>query len=268
MRVERVISTSARFRRRAGAGAAAVLLHLVVLALIGLQAPGFTTRAVDSPATMDITILPMPSLVAREPVSTLSAAAPKAAKPRETKASRAGEVAPAAVAPPSEPAPQAPPSPAAGAGPGCEREVLMLLTAAEREHCRNQIAAEAERRTRAGQAARDAETVREARAQPKVDLIPPEKRAYYDAVQTSRQEMRAGKDFEKLGAIQAARAGTAASRNTSVDVNIAFPKCSLKFGPNKEKAKKARGLIKLGPLPCTYQVQRGPLTEDAGTPDP
>ena len=157
-----------------------------------------------------------------------------------------------------------------GEGPsvGCEREVLLLLTAAERERCRTQLAADAERRARAGQAVRDAETVREARAQPKVDLIPQEKRAYYDAVQASRAAMRAGEDFAKLAKIQAARAGTAASRNTSIDINVAFPKCSLKFGPNKEKAKKARGLIKLGPLPCSYQVQRGMLTEDAGTPDP
>ena len=108
-----------------------------------------------------------------------------------------------------------------------------------------------------------------ARAQPKVDLIPQEKRAYYDAVQANRKAMREGADFAKLSAIQQARAGDGrAGHDTNFDINIALPKCSFKFGPNKEKAKTARGLIKLGPLPCTYQVQRGPLTEDAGTPDP
>ncbi|MEO6338726.1 MAG: hypothetical protein ABIO39_01700 [Caulobacteraceae bacterium] len=238
-----------------------------MLAVLGLRATGFTPHAADSPATMEITIFPMTSLQVQ---SARAKPSPQVAKARPVDTPAAVAAAPAPVTPSSAPPAQAAATPAGGGeGPGCEREVLLLLTPVERERCRNQIAAETERRARAGQATRDADIVREARVQPKVDLIPQEKRVYYDAVQASRKGMRAGEDFAKLGAIQAARGGDGrASHNTKIDINVAFPKCSIKFGPNKEKAKKARGLIKLGPLPCTYQVQRGPLTEDAGTSDP
>ena len=246
----------------------AALLHLALFAVIGLRAPGLMARDADAPATMDIMIVPMPGVVKRQQARSAAAEArPRLVNARPVERPAVAAPAPVPAAPPTEPSAQVAAAPAgSGVGPGCEREVLLLLTPAERERCRNQIAADAERRARAGQAARDAETVREARAQPKVDLIPQEKRAYYDAVQASRAAMRAGDDFKKLGAIQAARAGTAASRNTSIDVNVALPRCSFKFGPNKEKPKPARGLLRFGP--CSYQVQRGPLTEDAGTPDP
>ena len=137
------------------------------------------------------------------------------------------------------PAAPAPPAPAASASsavasgqPDCEVEDLPLLTEAERVLCRNQIDADHARR-----AARDTEhrakEVAQAMATRRIDHIPAEKRAYYDAVAQAYDQQSHGPPM--------------AGRN-----------------PGFACGGKQPHSLRLGPLPCFITPPQGFLTEESG----
>jgi len=232
---------------------------------VGLQAPRLESRTPPAPAMMEIRLLrrippterqaprasalPTPSVVAARPALTPT---PSAAAP-------APSPAPAAVAV----------APAGGGEVGCAPEVLMLLTAEEKTRCRDQIAIEAARKGRPDREAREAAAIREARAQPTVELIPVEKRAYYDALVAAKKAIRPKPGVTARVVEPDIRGpGGMASKNTNIAIGVQAPRCKLQFGPNKPKHRPKIGEFKLGFLPCYFQVPQGSLTEEVGVEPP
>jgi hypothetical protein len=127
------------------------------------------------------------------------------------------------------------------AGPAdCEPEDLALLNDAEKARCRSQIDADQGRRLAREAEARRARQFAETKIVPRIDNIPAQKRAYYDAVAQAY-------DQQAHGPPMAGRTPGGA--------------CGL-----GGKAKGGPGSLSIGP--CTFWLGQGFLTEESGVPPP
>jgi hypothetical protein len=160
-------------RRRGPALVLAVCAHLLALLGLGWRIPRTTPQgAPDALPPIEIILL-------RPTVASPAAPAPAASSRVSPRPAASRQ--PGALAPP--PLLAAPAAPAVAEGPpDCEPEDLPLLTDAEKARCRNQIDAANGRRLAREADARIAKEVARANAGPRIDAIPAEKRAYYDAV--------------------------------------------------------------------------------------
>lgn len=127
----------------------------------------------------------------------------------------------------------------AGPHPGCDPEVLMLLTPEERVRCRNQLDAANQRRANQTADENAARRVQLARSAPWLDGIEADKRAYYDAVVASREAVRNQIGGGKLPGL-ACNLGALLGGGG---------------GPPGDK-------IKIPGLPCVFQPPVGTLTEE------
>lgn len=203
--------------------------------LLALLALGWRTPKAPAPPAADAAP-PIELSVVR--IKPESAASPAAGAPKPTRAPASPSTAPttasSAPAVPALPAPSAPPSSAVASGsPDCEPEDLPLLNDAERAACRNQIDVDRGRRLARAADGRIAKEVARAMSAPRIDSIPAEKRAYYDAV-------AAAYDQQSHGPPMAGR--------------LPGPVCGGK-PPHS---------LKIGPLPCYIAPPQGFLTEESG----
>jgi hypothetical protein len=104
----------------------------------------------------------------------------------------------------------------------------------------------------------------------KVDSIPPEKRAYYDAVQKAYQDIRHyGTPDTVLTHLPGAE-GMADARISIMPGHPPGPGCGMTFGgPRgaKPQGPPPHSLhFKLGPLTCVLTPPQGVLTEESATP--
>jgi hypothetical protein len=113
----------------------------------------------------------------------------------------------------------------------CEPEDLALLTDEEKTHCRSQIDADQGRRLAREADARRMKQFANLKDVPDMDRIPPEKRAYYDAV-------------------------VAAYKSEGHGPGIM---CGAGKPPHS---------LRIGPLPCFITPPHGFLTEELDLPDP
>lgn len=260
--------------KRGAAVAVSVAVHLAILAVVLLSTPALrlpTTRFAP-----DVTLYLEP-LQPRLRLQSRSAAAPSAsvsaAKPAPLPPTLSAVVPRPALSPirpppslptPSPPAPVLVPLPAAAAptaatgsaqGPaaaagdgrdwrvrpqggdvhglvheaiGCGHAQYLKLTGAEQAACDRKFA--------------------DLRGQdtPHIDLIPAEKRAYYDQVLKKREDQRYAA-FKELHEMQLAR-GLAGMKTHGVDVNVGFH-CTFKFGVGAKEANAAAG-NRIGFPPC------------------
>jgi hypothetical protein len=222
-------------RRRAGrtglAGAAALAVHLCLLALLALRAGPVTVRQYGEEA-LEVALVP-PIYLPRRARTT----PPAPPRPRPAKAPSA-TIAPLPMAPTESPTGPATPAPVAQAPSqalngdlgaalrrrmGCARTDQAGLTQAERQACADAL----------GRGARTALVLGQ--------TLPAEKRAYYDAVKAARQSEGHGPGIG----------------------------CHIRFGGGKPASVEtpAHGL-KLGPLPCFIVPPAGMLTPEADIPNP
>ena len=196
-------------RRQALALAGAVILHLV-LVLPLTRAPR-SPPVLPEPATsaVEVSLLsPRLSATPSEPAATVGVAASRA-EPR-----LAQSLPPAGIATIAPPSVADPGSARSGAVRGsCDREVLLLLTSAERERCVSQVVAEAERRATRRADDERGRRIAEARAEAPIDAIPIESRIHYDAIAAAKKSSRTGAGFDELARIQNQRIGGAAAEH-------------------------------------------------------
>ncbi len=105
----------------------------------------------------------------------------------------------------------------------------------------------------------------------KVDTIPPEKRAYYDAVQKAYQDIRHyGTPDSTLTRLDGAQ-GMYDVKVMNMPGRLPMAGCGTKFGgPKGAKTADAPAHslhFKLGPLVCALAPPQGVLTEESATPD-
>ena len=133
---------------------------------------------------------PAPAL---RPLQSLAAASEPQPAPGAAPTAQANAAAPG-QAPAGSPSGAGPAQVAAGGPtrphPGCALEVLVLLTPEEKVRCRNEIDAAAARLAR--QRAEERSPGLAAYAGPQIDRISPQRRAYFDAVAASREQVRNG----------------------------------------------------------------------------
>lgn len=272
---------SASRRRRRGAwlwGLASGLAHLVLLALVGLDLAHPTWPSADRSRPLSATLI---RLGHRRP----EVAHPARAAARAPRTGRAGPTGPAALAQEPAASPTAvmagspaagssearPPGQAAGAEPyedggqgvramlramaGCRQTGMAIPTEAEKTRCNHDLV----------------ETARNAKP---FSGVPPEKRAYYDAVQQRYEALR---DPRAYGAPRINVSGAAAIRRVPAFL-VPLPGCGMKFGPGAGKKDK-RSLrdriqddgfasVDIGPLKCGIAIPTGSLTPDVGIPQP
>lgn len=236
---------TANLPRRALATGLAACAHLLVLLLLGWKIPRLAVAvpAEERASAIELTLL--------RPVRPRSRASAKPARP-----AMAPSPAPKVLTAPAQPnaAPNAAPTMTAPAAPGaatatgpadCEPEDLPLLTEAEKARCRNQVDADKDRRMARDADGRLAREVARLKAVPRIDIMPAEKRAYYDAVAQAY-------DQQTHGPPMAGR--------------LPGPACGLRF-LGKKPATPPHSL-KLGPLPCVILPPQGFLTEESGIAPP
>jgi hypothetical protein len=225
-----------RRRRTVLAGVIAVGAHLLVLTALGWRIPKV---APPPPAE---TLPPLELSLVRIRPEPPAPAAPARRSPKSSKSPAASKspLAPSSALPASPSASAAADRAASPGAPDCEPEDLPLLTEIERARCRDQIAADRSRRLARGADARNAKVVAEANRAPRLDNIPVEKRAYYDAV-------AAAYDQQSHGPPMAGR-------------NPGFACASTTRAPAHS--------LKLGPLPCFITPPQGFLTEESGLKPP
>lgn len=212
--------------RTALAIAFALLAHLAAFLALGWRVPKLILPEVaETPPDLEISLVRSPR----------AASAPAAASAGHAKPAPAHVAAPAALVSPI--APSAAPAPYAetmAAGPAdCEPEDLPLLTDAEKARCRNEIDADKGRRLAREKDGRLAKEVAKLQATPRIDHIPTEKRAYYDAV-------AAAYDQQAHGPPMAGRL------------------------PGIACGGKPPHSLKIGPVPCYVTPPQGFLTEESG----
>jgi hypothetical protein len=207
------------------------------------------------PETAPPTLAPRPSVqqAAAVPAATRPAAPSQLLRPSQSLALSApadGAQAQAATAPtgqnraataagPGQAVTGATAGQGAGRHPGCEPEDLILLTPAEKERCRNQIDAFNTRLANARAADEAARRVHLAESSYRFSGIPPDKRAYYDAV---------------VAANDAVHNTVGGGKPPGLSCNFA----SLFGGtPGTTSAK-----IKIPGLPCVFTPPVGVLTEE------
>lgn len=218
-------------QRMGWAGAAALAIHLCLLALLATRAGPMTVRQYDDGALEVALVAPiyLPRRAKSPPPTAPAPRPPRAASPT---------VAPLQVAPAESPAAPAAPKTALPAPVqalngdiaaalrrrlGCARTDQPGLTQAERQACADAL----------GRGARQVAAL----GQP----IPAGKQAYYDAVKAARQGEGHGPGIG----------------------------CHIRFGGGKPATVEvpAHGL-KLGPLPCYLVPPAGMLTPEADIPNP
>jgi hypothetical protein len=227
-----------RRRRAAVAAVLALVVHAALLSSMGLVRPRLAARlrAEDGgPAPeLQLQLLPESAPKGSEPVTAQARQARRAALAASPVASL---VSPAPTATEIVP-PAAGPAEGAGTGPDaatarpaglpCAPEDLILLSPAEREKCHDQIDIARTRAAQAMEAAERAERLAAMRRAPRVDSIPADKRAGFDAAAAAQAAVR--EDFR-----QAALADVLANRRTlgpkgqNLDVNLSVH-CAVPLG--------------------------------------
>ena len=96
--------------------------------------------------------------------------------------------------------------------------------------------------------------------------LPPEKRAYYDAVIAARKQARDTYAGEQTINEVIARRGRSGTRN-NIDMNVSV-RCGMTFGANRGAPAGPRLGLKLGPLSCPLAPPPGFLTEEAQVAPP
>jgi hypothetical protein len=243
-----------------------LLAHIVVLSIVGFSAPKLAAPFLPQAPPIDLWLAPRLTRQADRPTEhrasavgpQIAAPAPKTAKPQNRPAP-----APAPIAAPAAPATTAgpgAPTPGVEAGQGvrqalrsrvgCDLGPGAHLTHEEKDRCDQHFA----------------ET---AKLGPKfIDTIPPEKRAYYDAVQQAYQAMNDP------------RTPTTYGKDNEYHAFGHLPAlgCGLKFGGPKQKPDhssftdkiKATGMVAvpIGPLRCGVVLPQGSWTPELGIPVP
>ena len=259
--------------RRGAAIAFSALLHLGALAFLALNALSRSAPAVREPPQIELVFSARP----RSPAETPAAAAAANTAPR-TATRSASTLTPAAPPPPSPavapslPLPPPPaPSTGSGSGPppsgagaagmgagagvsgdmrgalrgllGCAPGDPLRLSPGERARCDQRL----------GEVARTA---------PRVDPIPTEKRAYYDAVAAAYAAVREGG-----GTPGRVPVGPPGPQRGQVNLYIPAVGCLMRFGaPRGWKSYHDRPphSLKLGRLPCFITPPQAAGTEESG----
>jgi hypothetical protein len=204
------------------AWAIALSLALHVLALTGMVIGLKMVSAPPEGRTMELRLIAVPEFKMEPQPSRRSVAHIDQARPREPQTM--------AMQPSSE-TPDAAQVTAPTTGTSdCEPEDLPLLTDAEKVLCRNQIDADKARRAARTADERLAKQIASLKDVPHIDRIPPEKRAYYDAVVAA---------YKSEG-----------------------------HGPGITCGGKPPHSLQIGPLPCFITPPHGFLTEELDLPDP
>ncbi len=175
--------------RQALATGLAACAHLLVLLLMGWKVPRLALAGPAEDRAPPIEITLFRSATRPRPRSRTAPAAAKAAPALPLRSDLPTAAAPVTVAPPAPAA--ASPGLAAGAS-DCAPEDLVLLTEAEKTRCRNAIDADKGRQRARGADERLAKQVAKLKAVPRIDNIPAEKRAYYDAVAAAYDQQAHG----------------------------------------------------------------------------
>ena len=258
--------------------AAALTVHVVLLGVMGLVRPQFEARGSDDRQAVELQILPplgsglrtlgatprlarlaVPSLAPpNSPLAGLGAPSavvrgPPVPSPAQT---------PAQVQAQAEAAAQAQTQAAAGSypnffngeEPGCGTEDVALLTDAEKVRCRSQIELARARRAQAAADADRAARMAAMRLLPKVDGLPPQKRAAYDAVAAAQAAVR--EDFRQPALAEIMKRRGLEGIGKSVDANVSA-RCTMAFGAG------ARPVVH-----CPLAPPTGFLTEEARTSPP
>ena len=157
---------------------------------------------------------------------------------------------------------------ATGAGlADCAPEDLPLLTLEEKTRCRNQIEVAGARRARALDDAGRADRVAAMRQLPKVDAIPANKRAYYDAVQAAKATRDSFAVWDRMRTSGKSIADLTDTKIVKPDIHDVI-NCTMKFGVNKGKPAGSRYGLKLGPFDCPMAPAPSFLTEEAKVAPP
>jgi len=260
-------------RRRWVIVVGAVVAHLCVLTLLGLEVPRTEELPIDPSKAMCATLVRLPANAVPH-----TAAAPSS--PRNTRLAhslppvQASEPSPSRAATPSlmASAPATGPSPsyAPGSQPygdegrgvqallrgmlACAHSADVHLANADKARCNQQLL-EAARKTTP------------------FSGIPPEKRQYFDAVAERYKQLR--------DPTPPARGGLPGALGLIKQPAFVMPgpACGMKFGPDARKKKDNRSLtdrikddgfasIDIGPLKCGIAVPVGPLSPEVGIPQP
>jgi hypothetical protein len=99
--------------------------------------------------------------------------------------------------------------------------------------------------------------------------LPPERRAYYDAVASAKQPYHAHPMIPGQTPVPTPRAGNslAALQASNEKIRIPVIGCHIRLGPGGGVEHPAHTL-KLGPLPCVIAPPQGPLTVEVGITNP
>jgi hypothetical protein len=260
-------STSRRRARKLGAREAAIAFslftHLLIFAILARNIPTLIFR--DEPvAATNIWLMPRLTPQAHEEATRQHAAPAASSAPAAAPAATPKPLTATATAPsPVQAAPQTAPAQAEGGAPapggagaalqgalrttiGCDLGHAAHLTPEEKDHCNLRLGEEAHKGPKF------------------IDTIPPEKRAYYDAVQ---QAYQAAADpmhpfvRDKYGNIQ--------TWGHPPAVGCSF-KGHFKPGASLSDKIKATGMIgvPIGPLSCGLALPQGSMTPELGIPTP
>ena len=267
-------SRRSRSRRAWIAVGVALAVHVALLGAMGLVRPRFAGRAKDLPADLQLQLLPQSLPKGSEPVTAGArqrrrealAASPLAQLINPSPAPADDAEAPAQPAPGAATGAGASSGPE-GAGPDCDPEDLPLLTAEEKARCRNQIEVARARRVRALDEAGLADRVASLRNLPRVDGLPLNKRAYYDAVQSAKATRDSFAVWDRMRQGGRSKADLTETKIVKPDIHDVVT-CTTKFGVNKGKPAGSRYGSKLGPFDCPLAPAPSFLTEEARVAPP
>lgn len=264
-------------RRRRTALVVSLLIHTVLLAPLLLVAPKF--RPVKSPtrANMVLGLVPAAKLgIATHQTQPGSAATSQltlgqASRQLPAPSSTAtAQPAPSQTSPPAQatspPANSGATSVTAGSGDqAAARRALAAALACAPSNAQN---LDPDGRAECGKRLKEAAA---AMGDAKVDTIPPEKRAYYDAVQKAYQDIRHYPTPDTALTHLPGAEGMYDQRLAAIPGRPPTVGCGMKFGGPKSARPTAgppHGLFfRLGPLICGVTPPQGVLTEESATPN-
>jgi len=270
-------------RRRRTALLISLLFHTALLAPLLLVAPRLRTAQTPTRATMRLGLVPEAGLgiathltppgspvmsqAARTPPAAQQTSRPQLKPLSATTALPAPAAHAAASAAPASPAATsgAPAAATSGANPDAVRRALQAALACAPGNAPN---LDAEGRAACGKRLREAAA---AMGEAKVDTIPPEKRAYYDAVLKAYQDIRHYGTPDTILTHLPGAEGMADARISIMPGRPPGPGCGLKFGGPKgakpERPPPHSLHFNLGPLTCVLTPPQGVLTEESVTPN-
>jgi hypothetical protein len=261
------VGASRNRRARLGRGAVialSLMAHATVLSILGVHAPKLIFPTVP-PAPLDVWLTPRLTPEARQaqsPDAAVRAGRPRSGAQAEIKrpATSASSSIPAGSpaigspapvqggvgAPSGEPGVGTGTQGALRAGIGCDLAYTVHLTAEERDRCNQHLAEEAKR------------------GPSYIDAIPPEKRAYYDAVQAAYQAAR-----DPAAPLYKDANGNIRSWGGPPAAGCAFRR-HYRPGATLSDKIKATGMIgvPIGPLSCGLKLPQGSMTPELGIPTP